>query len=223
MDDRRKWKWSQLPHQRWCRGRGAQNSKVSAPVEVSLHTSSTYHLQLGLFSCSFTGATRVHRALHLYVVSLLVIVFNSSLLITRRTVEGCAVWNGKLKAHCSHLIHQDSNPGHPGLQGNQYLIQVKDVCFGNLCVIPLINLLLQGARMTACWSRFRSQRCRMVWLHQSPRWVAAIPNLIPLIDQVFEHDQRVLFQVISFSSFFCCSFCYLTAQSHHRYSQVVRH
>ena len=35
-------------------------------------------------SCSVTGASRVHRALHLYFVSLLVFVFNSVLLIKSR-------------------------------------------------------------------------------------------------------------------------------------------
>ena len=37
-------------------------------------------------SCSFTGASRVHRALHLYVVSLLVFVFNSALSVDLNVV-----------------------------------------------------------------------------------------------------------------------------------------
>ena len=61
-DDRRKRMGSQLPHQRWCRGRGVQTQRSALRW-------------LGLSLAVLTGQVECIVSLHLYVVSLLVFVF----------------------------------------------------------------------------------------------------------------------------------------------------
>ena len=61
------------------------NSKVSTPVEVSTSHVIDVPPSAWPVSCSFAGTRRVHRALHLYFVSMVVFVLNGCLLI--KTIE----------------------------------------------------------------------------------------------------------------------------------------